>query len=387
MLPRCEKKIRKFNGNSDGGNALGRILDRYILREILVSGLAVTLVLLLILVTNEGARVLSRAADNQYPRGVVLELIGLGAVHNLTILVPIGLLLGLVLAFGRLYHDSEMTAALACGVGMNRIYVPVVALGLIISGLLAWLSLDVAPTAMARVLSLRNAAVQAGQFAPVAPGRFRAFGGGSTVVYAQSASADGTLSNVFVERERDGRVEVALARRATHAIAPDRQSLTITLYDGERMEGVPGSAQFRIMRFAVHTIPVQMPKLDDGLGDLDAAPTRELWGATGRDRQAQLQWRLALPVMGLVLTVLAVPLSRLRPRQGRLSRLWLAVLLYIVYFNLVSAGRVAIEHGTMPAALGLWWTHVAVVAGAVLLFAVPGWLERLRYRGTPTVPA
>ncbi len=365
---------------------MGRILDRYILREILVSGLAVTLVLLLILVTNEGARVLSRAADNQYPRGVVLELIGLGAVHNLTIVVPIGLLLGLVMAFGRLYHDSEMTAALACGVGMNRIYVPVVLLGLIITALLAWLSLDVAPMAMARVLSLRNAAVQAGQFAPVAPGRFRTFGGGSTVVYAQNASDDGTLGNVFVERERDGRVEVALASRARHTTAPDGQSITITLFDGERMEGVPGSRQFRIMRFSEHTIPVAMPKINDDIADLDAAPTRELWGVKARDRQAQLQWRLALPVMGMVLTVLAVPLSRLRPRQGRLSRLWLAVLLYIVYFNLVSAGRVAIEHGTMPAALGLWWTHAVVVAGTVLLFEVPEWLARLRHRAALVAP-
>ena len=359
---------------------MGRILDRYILREILTSGLAVTLVLLLILLTNEGAHVLSRAADNQYPRGVVLELVGLGAVHNLAILVPIGLLLGLVLAFGRLYHDSEMTAALACGVGMNRIYIPVVVLGVLVTALLAWLSLDVSPSAMARVLSLRNAAVRAGQFAAVAPGRFRTFGGGSTVVYAQEAGEDGTLGNVFVERERDGVVRVALARRARYATAPDEQSLTITLYDGERMEGVPGSPQFRMMRFAEHTIPVQIPKLDSGVADLDAAPTSTLWGRTEPDRRAQLQWRLALPVMGLVLTVLAVPLSRLRPRQGRLSRLWLAVLLYIVYYNLVWTGRVAIEHGTLPAALGLWWTHAVVVLAALLLFAAPDWLARLRYR-------
>jgi lipopolysaccharide export system permease protein len=365
---------------------LGRLLERYILREMIASAFAVTLVLALILLTNEGARVLSRAADNQYPHDVVFALIGLGALQHLPILVPIGLLLGMVMAFGRLYHDSEMTAALACGVGMTRIYVPVITVGVVVAGVLAWLSLAVGPASMARVLALRSEAVHAGQLAPVAPGRFLSFGGGSTVVYAQKAAPDGILSNVFVERERDGRVSVALAKRARHDVAADGQSLTITLYDGERLEGVPGSAQYRIMKFAEHTIPVQMPPLNDVAADLDAAPTRELLGAARADRRAQLQWRLALPVMCLVLAVVAVPLSRLPPRRGRLSRVWLAVLLFIVYFELLTAGRGAIEHGTLPAA-ALWWAHAVVILAVLLITRLPGWLARLRHRAQPLAAA
>jgi lipopolysaccharide export system permease protein len=98
------------------------------------------------------------------------------------------------------------------------------------------------------------------------------------------------------------------------------------------------------------------------------------------DRQAQLQWRIALPVMCLVLAVLAVPISRLPPRRGRLSRVWLAVLVFILYFYLLSAGRVAMEHGTLPAAIGLWWTHVVVVITVLLIARFPHWLARLRNR-------
>ncbi|HTY51426.1 MAG TPA: LPS export ABC transporter permease LptF [Steroidobacteraceae bacterium] len=359
-----------------------RILDRYVLREILTSSLAVTLVLLVILLTNEGARVLSRAADNQYPRGVVLELIGLGAVHDLVILVPIGLLLGLVLAFGRLYNDSEMTAAVACGAGPGRIYLPVVILGVLVTAILGWLSLAVGPAAFARVLALRDAAVRAGQFAPVTPGRFRTFAGGGTVVYAQTAAADGTLGNVFVERSREGRVEVALADRAHTVTAPDGQNLTITLYDCRRAEGVPGSARFRLLQSAQCSIPVQLPPLANTT-DLDGVPTAQLLGSADRDRQAELQWRLALPVMGAVLAILAVPVSRLRPRQGRLGRVWLAVLLYIVYFYLLSAGRTALEHGAVPASIGLWWTHLAVVLAALAVLALPRALARVRHREVP----
>jgi hypothetical protein len=88
-----------------------RILDRYILREVVVSWLGVTGVLLAILITNQVASVLARAAESGYPRGVVLELIALAVVQNVSVILPVGLLLGVVLALGRLYHDSEMTAA------------------------------------------------------------------------------------------------------------------------------------------------------------------------------------------------------------------------------------------------------------------------------------
>jgi lipopolysaccharide export system permease protein len=175
-------------------------------------------------------------------------------------------------------------------------------------------------------------------------------------------------------------VEVALAGRARHQVAADGRSLSITLYDGERFEGTPGSAQFRMMRFAQHTIPVQMPPPALAATDLDAAPTRTLVRARDPERWAELQWRLTLPVMCLVLAVIAVPLSRLRPRQGRYARLGYAILLYLFYSNLIEAGRVWLERGQIPRELGLWWTHAAVLGLAFLLLAAPRVRARLRYR-------
>ena len=105
-------------------------------------------VLLVILLANQVAGVLERAAVNQFPQGVVLELIGLGALQNLSLLVPFGLLLGVVFAFGRLYHDSEMAAALACGIGPARIYCRSRCLRLLVTAVLAWLTLGLAPDAM-----------------------------------------------------------------------------------------------------------------------------------------------------------------------------------------------------------------------------------------------
>jgi lipopolysaccharide export system permease protein len=358
---------------------LGKILGRYIFREVVVASVVVTAVLLVILLANQVAVVLERAAVNQFPQGVVLQLIWLGALQNLSILIPVGLLLGVVLAFGRMYHDSEMAAALACGVGPGTVYTPVALLAILVAAGLAWLTLSLSPDATASTLSLRSAAARAGRFAAIAPGKFRTFGG-TAVVYAEDVNPDGTLGNVFVEHNRGPRVEVALAERARHSVTADGMTHTITLYDGERFEGVPGSPEFRIVRFAEHVIPIQVPTPSDVVKNIEAQPTEDLIGSKDPDKRAELHWRIALPTMCLVLTLVAVPLSRLRPRQGRYSRVWLAIVVYFAYSNLVSAGKVWLARGTTSEFLGLWWTHAAIAALAFAFISGPRILANLRLR-------
>ena len=359
---------------------MAKILGRYILREVVTAWLVVSGVLLIILLANQVVGVLERAAVNQYPQGVVLELIALGALQYLSILLPVGLLLGVVLAFGRLYHDSEMAAALACGAGPQSLYVPVALLAVAVTAGLAWLTLVLAPEATARVLTLRNEALRAGQLAPIAPGKFRTFGAANAVVYAEQVAGDGTLGNVFMERNRGPLVELALAQHARHAVTADGLTHILTLLDGERFEGVPGSAQFRIVRFAEHVVPIPIPSPHDVVRDLEARSTQSLLDSRDAGERAELHWRLTLPIMCLVLALLAVPLARLQPRQGRYARVWLAVVIFFVYYNLAAAGRTWIAHGAVPEALGLWWTHAAVALLALAVILGPGAAHRLRYR-------
>ncbi|MBV8974630.1 MAG: LPS export ABC transporter permease LptF [Sinobacteraceae bacterium] len=360
---------------------MGTLLGRYVLREVVVAWVAVTGVLLIILLANEVVGVMERAAANQYPQSMVLELIGLSSLQYLSIVVPVGLLLGIVLAFGRLYHDSEMAAALACGAGPARLYAPVALLAVLVAAALAWLSLVLAPQATAQALSLRNAALRAGQLAPIASGKFRSFGAGTkAVLYAQSVARDGVLGDVFLERNNGPQVEVALADHATHAVTADGLTHILTLYDGERFEGVPGSPEFRIVRFAEHVVTVQVPPLNDVVRDLEARPTATLRHSRDSDERAELHWRISLPIMCLVLALLAVPLSKLRPRQGRYARVWVAVLIFFVYYNLATTGRTWLARGKMPEVVGLWWTHLVVALLALAFILGPGIATRLRYR-------
>jgi len=358
-------------------------LDRYLLREVAQTSVAVTGVLLVVLVTNQLAKVLAQAAQSDFPGGVVLTLIGLTTLQQLTLLVPIGLFLGIVLALGRLYHESEMTAMAACGVGPLSIYRPITAFTVVVVALLAILSFRVVPEAGERAQQIRVAAMRAAQFGALEPGRFRTFAGGDAVFYAEKVEANGQLRGVFVQRRVDERLEIAVAERAEQRGAGQAEQLFV-LHNGRRYEGEPGDLEWRVVEFAEHGIPVRMPEYSTRKERRELKPTSALLGSdTGPDR-AELAWRIAVPLMAAVLMVLAVPLAKLRPRQGRFARVGFAVLAYFIYSNLVAAVKVWIEKDSPGGAFGLWWVHLLpLVVAAWLLWRDerPGPLWRRRRAG------
>src|SRR5271156_2045658 len=196
-------------------------VQRYVLREVMQTWLAVTGVLVAILVSNQLSRVLGRAAGDEYGRHVVLDLIALGAIMNLSVIVPVGLLLSIVLALGRLYHDSEMAALQGCGFAPARLLAPLFCFAAMIAVGLGWLAFYQVPRADQEAQLLRQSAAKEAQFGQLDAGRFRSFisGGGDGVFYAERVDQEGLLHNVFVRRESEGRIEVALAATATYSKA------------------------------------------------------------------------------------------------------------------------------------------------------------------------
>jgi lipopolysaccharide export system permease protein len=337
------------------------ILQRYFFREMALNFLGVTGALTAILAIYQLGAVLKRAADYQYPRELVLRLFALGAAENFSLLLPLGVLLGIVLALGRLYHESEMTAARACGYVRGRAWLPAILLAVPIALLSAWLNLEYAPHAAGRRAALTAEAVRAGLAVPIAAGRFRSFDGGRTVVYARAADSTGQMQKVFIKQTAGAEVIATVAQRAHREIGPDGFSQTIVLLDGERSEGVPGSAHYRFLKFTELRVPLTLPAPAARAQRLDERSSEELLASDDRRWQAELQWRLGFPVMVLVGAACAMTLGRLRPRQGRYERVWKAVLVFAIYGNLATAARTWYEHGLTPAPLGIWWVHLPFI--------------------------
>ena len=112
---------------------------------------------------------------------------------------------------------------------------------------------------------------------------------------------------------------------------------------------------------------MRIPDPDAGKLRVEAKTMRQLMASADPNDMSELQWRFSLPVMVLVLSLLAVPLSALRPREGRYARVALAILAYFVYSNLISAARVWIEKGQIDPRVGVWWVHLLMIALALYL--------------------
>lgn len=358
-----------------------RILDRYIFREIAQTWLSVTAVLLFILLTNQFARVLGDVAKDKLPKDAVFQLIGLTALQYLTLLVPIALFLAVLLGLGRLYRDSELPAMMACRVGPAGIYRPLMWLLAPLAVGVAWLAMDVAPGALVAVERIGIEARRQADLSSIEPGRFTS-AGNDAIVYAERVPGPGRVENVFLQRRDEaGGVEVVVAERGEQQDSADPDTRFFVLFDGRRYEGVPGTTSFRIMEFGEHGIPYRLPSVEEPVPEPEVMSTSDLLTPATPAEAAELHWRIGVPISTVILAIFAVPLSRSQPRQGRYGRIAVGLLVFIIYFNMLSAGKAWLEQGSVPAAVGLWWAHALMLVLAIGLLAVQnGWLWRLRPR-------
>ncbi len=296
-----------------------------------------------------------------------MHLFLLGAAENFSLLLPLGLLLGVVLALGRLYHDSEMTAAQACGYGRGRAWFPVIVLALPVAALSAWLNLQFAPQAAQRRVALTAEAVRAGLAVPITPGDFAALTAGVRWSMRAPPMPRACCSGYSSSRAATGRAAMRPWSRRSHSEPGARSARTDSArasccWMGNAAEGVPGTRRYRFLRFAELRVPLAIPEPVAQGQRLDERETADLIGSTATRDRAELQWRWGFPVMVLVAAGCAMAIGRLRPRQGRYERVWPAVMIFALYGNLAIAARTWYEHGVSPSVLGIWWVHVPIIA-------------------------
>jgi lipopolysaccharide export system permease protein len=201
-------------------------------------------------------------------------------------------------------------------------------------------------------------------------------------MYADTISAAGVLGNVFVQRHKGQEIEVIVARRAWQSESPDESVKILKFADGRRYVGQPGSPEFEIVSFQEYGMPFALPPAGPPKLKPESKPLLDLLGTGDPVDRAEVQWRLSVPLALLVLTFLAVPLSRSAPRQGRYGGIAAGVLVYIIYVDLLGAAKVWVEREQVPEYLGLWWVHgVFLITGIILLarqFGYRSWYHMWR---------
>lgn len=356
------------------------LIFRYLAKEVFITLASLTAILLLIFMSNQFVRYLNRAASGQFPLVFIMKLMMLEMPNLMGLLLPLGFYMALMIAYGRLYAESEMTVLNACGYGQNRLLRHSLLMGSVVAlfvlSIMLWLSPHIA---IERIKLLRASGVQT-LMQTIVPGQFRALSSGRDVFYVESMSKNNEAANhVFLAR-LEGRGDssqwnVLWADKILIESDPQTQEDYAILEDGKAYQGMPGQADYQIAEFQRYKARLPHP-FSETKDDVRTALTASLWplNNSNRAKAAELQWRFSIPLMVLTLTLIGVPLSRVNSRTGKFAKLFPAVLIFIVYANFMFIARNWVALGKIPVWLGMWWLH--------LLFAVFGlilvWRDRVK---------
>jgi lipopolysaccharide export system permease protein len=358
-----------------------RIVDRYLLRELGSNFLGATFILLLIVVGTAVADLLAKIARGRIPADLLFTLIALRSVDALTVLMPLAVFLGVLLAYGRLWRDSEMAVLQSSGLDLGGVARPLALLIVPTMFLLATISFWLAPAAVRLSQTLLEEANRSLIIAGLEPGRFIELPGKDGEIYVGEMSSDGTeFKRMFVENERvindannkdNGKTRIDVIT-ATHGYLyhdADGVGRYLALLDGFRVEGTLGQDDYRLMRFERNDIKLPDNESDDNdTAAKRSAPTRVLFrNPDDPVMRAEIQWRLAAPLSALVLTLLALPLSKSSPREPRYARLLVAVLAWWVFNTGLGLGRSWISQGKLAPGFGFWWVYLPTIAMAAWL--------------------
>ena len=354
------------------------IVFRYLSREVLLTLSAVSAVLLVIIMSGRFIKFLAQAASGALDPGSLFLIMGFRLPGFLQLILPLGLFLGILLAYGRLYLESEMTVLSATGMSQQRLLGMTMVPAVLVALVVAWLSLSLAPQGAKQFQLLLNKQDAMTEFDTLVPGRFQALRDETRVTYTEQLSDDrANLGGVFISEKRmstdkkDRGISVLVAQKGRQEVKEDGSRYLI-LDNGYRYDGNPGQADYRAIKYDTYGVLLSKPDVSEEVTDRDAMATRDLLGNPDLRARAELEWRVSLPLLVFIVTLMAVPLSRVNPRQGRFLKLLPAVLLYMAYLTILIAARGALEKGKIPAALGLWWVHaIFLTVGLGLLYWEP----------------
>jgi lipopolysaccharide export system permease protein len=344
------------------------IFRRSLVRELTATAIGLFVVLLAILFTQSVIRILARAAGGAVAADGVLALIGFNAMFYLNLLLSVALFLTVLLTLSRWYRDSEMVVWFTSGQSLTACLKPILMFAAPFLVSIVLLSLFLSPWAEQRKIEYERQLESRDEVSILSPGLFREFRRAGIVVYIESINpVDGTIRNVFLHSVDDAKDATTVARLG-HLVTEPNGDRFVVLEDGRRYEGQPGAANFRIVEFGRLGRRIEPAEARALPTSNKAIPTALLLVTDDRNERAELFWRLSVPILALVLTLLAIPLSFVNPRMGRSFNLIAAAFLYMLYTNCINIVQSLIAQGKVDLWLGLLLPHAIALVVVFLLF-------------------
>lgn len=338
-------------------------------REATQTTLLVTLTFLTLYLVVSLVKLLSEAASGQFPAHIVFALLGLELLKNLAMILPLTIFIGLLLTMARWYRDSEITVLAACGIGLTRLLRPTFIWILAAATPVAAIAFYLAPMAalLLHKIKLQNTSAYA---AGIIPGRFNHTRDGRAIFYVRRVGHNGHLHHIFVSSVQFGKSGVLVAKRGYEFKDQHSGAHFLVLLDGRRYQGIPGQANYRILHYRTYALRIRRRRFASAPTNLtrDEVPTLTLLKSANPRAIAEWQWRLAQPLSLFVLAPLALVFAYTDARRGAFAPLFVAILAYFGYVNLLSISHALLLRGQELPWLGLWWVHGLFAVLAAVLF-------------------
>ncbi|MFT5131946.1 MAG: lipopolysaccharide export system permease protein [Gammaproteobacteria bacterium] len=348
------------------------ILERYIYREILEKLLWIMGLLLLILASNRFVGFLSDAAEGDLPGELVLQMLSMKMLSTLPNLLPISLFISVTLAMSRLAQDRELTIISGTGLGAGFQFKTVFKFALIYSLVVFICSFVISPWAEKGVGGLKGRAEQESDISGIGAGQFKEFSKGDRIVYVEKMSADAeAMENVFLQVRQHQDLGVLRSRTARYEFSEHTGSRYIAFEKGHRYLGKPGMLDYQITRYRTYAVLIEQSEEAKAIVRLEAVPSLRLIGSKNPQYKAELQWRMSYIFATLLLPLLAVALTGLSFRETRYVPLFIAIMVYFIYSNLLGISKTLIKRDDLSAMIGMWWVHLLLILTIVAIFKYP----------------
>ncbi len=358
-----------------------RILDRYILKEIVSHCFVGLLVFTFVLYVRPLGLLLELIARRDLSTGATLLLFLLPLPGILVLTVPMSVLVGTLIGLSRMSVDSEVTAIRAAGIGRAQFIRPVVLFALAGWLLTSWMSLSVAPRAAERLAGMEGRLVASQAAYEIRPRIFIERFPDLLLYIEDITGSHAEWHNVFIaDTTKSGTTRVTLAKRGRLVNHPSSHQMTLQLEQGSTHEYDPQHpGQYSITSFSETDTPIERT---GGRASVRKGPTTmstaELWvernsssPAERREARVELNYRLALPVAALVLILVGIPIGLISHKGGRGYGLMLTILLVFVYYILMASGLSLAKQGRIDPVLGLWIANLVFAASGIALLSRP----------------
>jgi LPS export ABC transporter permease LptF/LPS export ABC transporter permease LptG len=359
-----------------------RILTRYILGEVTSHALLGTAIFTFIIFARELARILELVVRNSAPLPSAAELFFLTVPEALTITLPAGVLIGILIGLSRLAADSEITAMKACGVGVWN-FLRILSIFFLAAWLLALANnVYLAPRAQAALSRLQDRLKGSQVSFEIQPRVFYE-GFPKMVLYVndvKSAQGAALWKGIFIaDTTIPGAPKVTLAEQGI-LVSESSTTLHLHLINGSSHESDPTTPdKYQISTFAETDLPITLPESgaakDQPPSSLAEIPTFQLpqLARTGKNPVvARWYWiefhrRFALPTACIVLALVGFPLGLSAKKGGKSAGFVLTIILVFAYYFVSLTGVSLARQGRISPALGVWLANVVCLGAAVFL--------------------